>query len=73
MSGFVVYSCHCLNIRIHLSTKYTIDNLSDFKSQTSVKEPTPGWEFDLGMGGIVTVKNQELYYDNSLLTNVVRL
>ncbi|KAI7899892.1 uncharacterized protein BX663DRAFT_519841 [Cokeromyces recurvatus] len=53
MSGHVVYACHCLNITIHLATKYTLDSLDKIKNDTIVKEPFPGWEFDLGMGGIV--------------------
>lgn len=56
MSSFIVYSCHCLNIRIHLASKYALDGLAQLKSQVTVKEPLPGWEFELGMGGIVIVK-----------------
>ncbi|KAI8067353.1 hypothetical protein BDF21DRAFT_426469 [Thamnidium elegans] len=53
MSNFIVYSCHCLNIRIHLATKYTANAFAELKEQAAVMEPFPGWEFELGMGGIV--------------------
>ncbi|KAI9263998.1 hypothetical protein EDC94DRAFT_77597 [Helicostylum pulchrum] len=53
MSNFIVYSCHCLNIRIHLATKYTANAFAELKEQAAVKEPFPGLEFELGMGGII--------------------
>jgi hypothetical protein len=56
MSKQVIYSCPCLNIRIHLSTKYNLDNLEDIRKENAVQEPLAGWEFDLGMGGIITVR-----------------
>jgi hypothetical protein len=52
---YIVYSCPCLNIRIHLSTKYTLGNLDQYKDESNVTVPVAGWEFDLGMGGIVIV------------------
>lgn len=55
MSSFIVYSCHCYNIRIHLSTKYTDENFEQLKEEAAVQTPLSGWEYDLGMGGIVTV------------------
>jgi hypothetical protein len=56
MSKQVIYSCPCLNIRIHLSAKYNLGKLEDIRKENYVDEPLPGWEFDLGMGGIVTVR-----------------
>lgn len=55
MSSFIVYSCPCYNIRIHLSTKYTDKDFEELKSKSSVQTLATGWEFELGMGGIVTV------------------
>lgn len=56
--GYIVYSCHCLNIRIHLSTKYSLDNLDQSKDELKTEVPVSGWEFDLGMGGIVIVSSK---------------
>lgn len=56
MTKQVIYSCPCLNIRVHLSSKYNLDKLEDIREEHSTQEPFPGWEFDLGMGGIVTVR-----------------
>jgi hypothetical protein len=55
MSNPVVYACNCSNIRIHTATKYSLDNLTQYKKDLFVKEPQPGWEYELGMGGIVIV------------------
>lgn len=55
MSNLVVYSCQCLNIRTHLATKHTLENLEDYKKENVVNEPLYGWEFELGMGGLKTV------------------
>lgn len=55
MSSFIVYSCHCCNIKIHLSSKYTKENFEQLKKEAAVQTPVSGWEFELGMGGIVTV------------------
>ncbi|KAI8382987.1 hypothetical protein BD560DRAFT_444100 [Blakeslea trispora] len=52
MSSHVVYACHCLNIRIHLATKYTTATLDQLKQEQQVTEPFPGWQFELGIGGV---------------------
>ncbi|RCH87599.1 hypothetical protein CU098_007969 [Rhizopus stolonifer] len=54
MSSHVVYACHCLNIRIHVSSKLTLDSLDEVKQKHKVTDPFPGWEFELGMGGVIT-------------------
>ncbi|GAN01724.1 hypothetical protein MAM1_0011c01159 [Mucor ambiguus] len=53
MAELVVYACNCSNIRIHTSTKYSLDKINEYKQDLFVKEPFPGWEYELGMGGIV--------------------
>ncbi|OBZ88632.1 hypothetical protein A0J61_03320 [Choanephora cucurbitarum] len=52
MSSHVVYACRCLNIKIHLATKYTTATLDQLKQENHVTEPHPGWQFELGIGGI---------------------
>jgi hypothetical protein len=53
MSSHIVYGCHCLNIKAHVSSKYK--DSQGKTEKTFVKEPLPGWELDLGMGGIIVV------------------
>ncbi|KAI8993546.1 hypothetical protein BDB01DRAFT_332330 [Pilobolus umbonatus] len=53
MLSHVVYGCQCLNIKIHLSTKYSLNDHINERKKTVVQEPEPGWEFELGMGGII--------------------
>ncbi|KAK4514975.1 uncharacterized protein ATC70_002582 [Mucor velutinosus] len=53
MAELLVYACNCSNIRIHTSTKYSLDKVDEYKQDLFVKEPFPGWEYELGMGGIV--------------------
>lgn len=55
MAELVVYACNCSNIRIHTSTKYSLGKINEYKRDFFVKVPLPGWEYELGMGGIVIV------------------
>lgn len=55
MAELVVYACNCSNIRIHTSTEYSLDKINEYKQDLFVKEPFPGFEYELGMGGIVIV------------------
>lgn len=32
-----------------------MDKINEYKQDLFVKEPLPGWEYELGMGGIVIV------------------
>ena len=57
MSSHVVYACRCLNIKIHLATKYTTATLDQLKQENHVTEPHPGWQFELGIGGIKIVSD----------------
>ncbi|KAI8149097.1 hypothetical protein BJV82DRAFT_574381 [Fennellomyces sp. T-0311] len=55
MSGHVVYSCACLNIKLHLANKYLWDNHDNDRAECFVRlsdPPLEGRQFDLGMGGV---------------------
>ncbi|KAG0167356.1 hypothetical protein DFQ28_009682 [Apophysomyces sp. BC1034] len=56
MSDHVVYACPCLNIKLHLANKYTLEGHEDQRKVAWKHLDNPsleGWQFDLGMGGIV--------------------
>ncbi|KAF7725162.1 hypothetical protein EC973_000414 [Apophysomyces ossiformis] len=56
MSDHVVYSCPCLNIKLHLANKHSLEGHEDQRKAvwTQLEDlPLEGWQFDLGMGGIV--------------------
>ncbi|KAI8093332.1 uncharacterized protein BX664DRAFT_329460 [Halteromyces radiatus] len=54
MSGHVIYACPCLNIKIHLSSKYSLKHHATERQQYWFQEaPIAGWHFDLGMGAVV--------------------
>ncbi|KAI8335948.1 hypothetical protein BC941DRAFT_66919 [Chlamydoabsidia padenii] len=56
MSGHVTYACPCLNIKIHLSSKYSLTNHDSERQQYWFHQETPaleGWLLQLGMGAVV--------------------
>ncbi|CAO3612142.1 unnamed protein product [Cunninghamella echinulata] len=60
MSGHVIYACSCLNIKIHLSSKYSLNNHASERQQYWYEQENPtmeGWKVELGMGGVVIKKN----------------
>ncbi|CAO3590413.1 unnamed protein product [Absidia cylindrospora] len=56
MSGHVVYACSCLNIKIHLASKYSLANHVSERQQYWFEQESPameGWHLNLGMGAVV--------------------
>ncbi|KAI9267229.1 hypothetical protein EDC94DRAFT_692448 [Helicostylum pulchrum] len=69
MTGHVVYACKCLNVRIHLATKYYLEGHEKYRREKFVRQEDArisGWVFELGVKG-VTVEYSSLirtsYYD----------
>ncbi|KAI8078373.1 hypothetical protein BDF21DRAFT_399624 [Thamnidium elegans] len=69
MTGHVVYACKCLNIQIHLATKYYLEGHEKYRREKFVRleeAGISGWFFELGIKG-VTIEYSSLirasYYD----------
>lgn len=59
MSGHVVYSCACLNVRLHLANNYYSDRHNAHRAAAFIRLSDPhleGWQFELGMGGVQSVR-----------------
>ncbi|KAI8987206.1 hypothetical protein BDB01DRAFT_785030 [Pilobolus umbonatus] len=57
MSGHIVYACHCLNIKVHLSHKYYLDGHTRYRRCKFIRPEDPisdGWKFELGVEGVIT-------------------
>ncbi|KAI7883865.1 hypothetical protein K492DRAFT_205070 [Lichtheimia hyalospora FSU 10163] len=60
MSGHVVYSCACLNVRLHLANNYYSDRHDAHRAAAFIRlsdPPLEGWQFELGMGGVQSEYN----------------
>lgn len=58
MSGHVTYACPCLNIKIHLASKYSLNNHVSDRQKYWFQQEDPaleGWLVELGMGAVVVV------------------
>ncbi|SAL95905.1 hypothetical protein [Absidia glauca] len=56
MSGHVTYTCPCLNIKVHLASKYSLNNHVAERQQYWFQQEDPaleGWLLELGMGAVV--------------------
>lgn len=57
MSGQVTYACNCLNIKIHLANKYNLEGHKKYRKSKFVQESgISGWQFQLGIAGVVVVR-----------------
>lgn len=59
MSGHIVYSCACLNVRLHLANHYSTDRHDTHRAEAFIRLSDPhleGWQFELGMGGVQSVR-----------------
>ncbi|KAI8388889.1 uncharacterized protein BYT42DRAFT_561621 [Radiomyces spectabilis] len=60
MSGHVVYACACLNVKVHLASKETVERHTAARQEVFVQltePPLKGWQFAVGMGGVVIQYN----------------
>ncbi|KAI8074610.1 hypothetical protein BC940DRAFT_343211 [Gongronella butleri] len=60
MSGHVIYACPCLNIKIHLASKYTLRTHAADRQKFKFEQESPpmhGFRFELAMGGILISYN----------------
>ncbi|ORX49854.1 hypothetical protein DM01DRAFT_48943 [Hesseltinella vesiculosa] len=60
MSGHVIYACPCLNIKIHLSTKYSLSKHATERQRFWFQQDNPpiqGHRLELAMGGIIIAYN----------------
>lgn len=58
MTGYVIYACKCLNIKLQLNYEYCLDDHERHRVEHSIELDNPplrGWQFEVIKVNIVTI------------------